>query len=309
MVQSTKSMNKFVTTTTNNPSINLALEEKFFNDKNFDVIVYLWQNKDTIVIGNNQSSFLECNIPSCRRDSVKIVRRMTGGGAVFHDLGNLNFTFIFNLSQHRIEEFLDIIIASLHNLGIDGIQSQRNDLVIDNKKFSGHAYYCEDDRFLFHGTLLINSDLSRLGKYLTPSITKLKNKGINSVRKRVINLSEIVNISIPEVMKEIYSETKKRFPEIHEEAYDNSFHCNLSEKYDDLKLLETQNPDSSLRLDIKTKLGNFSLIITTKENLIDHMEIYSDALVRLDYTGFINKFLNTAYNETLLREEFIKIFG
>jgi len=302
-------MNKFVTTSTNNPSINLALEEAFFKDNTADVIVFLWQNKDTIVIGNNQNSFLECNIEACKKDNVKIVRRMTGGGAVFHDMGNLNFTFIYRPSQHEIGEFLDIIIKSLSDLGISNIESQRNDLVIDGKKFSGHAYYREGDRFLFHGTLLINSNLKNLGKYLTPSIIKLQNKGIDSVRKRVVNLSEFVNVDIASMVEQIRMETKLAFPDIIEETYDSNFTCDLSKKYDDLKLLEAENPDSVLKLDIKTNAGYFSLLISTREDLIQKLEIYSDALAKLNYENFIDKYLNTKYDEILIREDFAKMFN
>lgn len=302
-------MNKFAITKTNNPSVNLALEESFFKDNSTDVVVYLWQNDNTIVIGNNQNSFLECNIPECKKDNVKIVRRMSGGGAVFHDLGNLNFTFIFNNSQHDIGEFLNIITKSLKNLGIDGIESQRNDLIIEGKKFSGHAYYKEDDRFLFHGTLLIDSNLKRLGKYLTPSITKLQNKGINSVRKRVINLSELVEVDIPRVIEEIQSETEKAFPGIEKVVFDDTYSSELSSKYADLKLLESQNPDSTLRMDLQTELGNFSLLINTKEEMIEKLEIFSDALIKPDYTEFINSHVYTKFDEIKVKNDFIKAFS
>ena len=301
-------MNKFVITTTNDPSVNLAIEEKLFKDTSTDVAIYLWQNQNTIVIGNNQSSFLECNIPSCKKDKVKIVRRMSGGGAVFHDLGNLNFTFIFNTSQHKIEEFLELVIQSLASLGISNIKSERNDLLINGQKFSGHAYYRDGDRFLFHGTLLINSDLNRLSKYLRPSVTKLKNKGIDSVRKRVVNLSEIAEVTVDMVKERIRLKTLEIFPNIESVTMDQRCCENLIGKYDDLKLLESQNPDSSLRMDIKTKLGNFSLLIATKENRITKLEIYSDALKKPNYNDFIDSHVGKIFDEVSLRKDFVANF-
>lgn len=189
-------MKLFVLTTTN-PHYNLAVEEYLFRNEKDDVCM-LWQNAHTVVIGKNQNAFAEVDIDALRRDGVHLARRITGGGAVYHDLGNVNFSFI---SANNAETGLDFarftapILKALASLGVRAELSGRNDLLFDGQKFSGNAQYSAEGRTLHHGTLLFDADLSVLARYLRPDEEKLRSKGIRSVRSRVTNLKPHLQIS------------------------------------------------------------------------------------------------------------------
>ena len=181
---------KLYVLTTTNPHYNLAVEEYLFRHEREDVCM-LWQNEPTVVIGKNQNAFAEVDIDALHRDGVYLARRITGGGAVYHDLGNVNFSFI---SANSAETGLDFarftapIVKALAALGLRVELSGRNDLLLDGQKFSGNAQYSAEGRTLHHGTLLFDADLTVLARYLRPDEEKLKSKGIKSVRSRVTNL-------------------------------------------------------------------------------------------------------------------------
>jgi lipoate-protein ligase A len=158
----------------------------------------LWQNEPTVVIGKNQNAFVEVDTDALQRDGVHLARRITGGGAVYHDLGNVNFSFISANSGEtglNFAKFTAPILAALASLGVQAELSGRNDLLLDGQKFSGNAQYSANGRTLHHGTLLFNADLAALGRYLRPDEEKLKSKGISSVRSRVTNLAPHLQIS------------------------------------------------------------------------------------------------------------------
>ncbi|HRO67593.1 MAG TPA: lipoate--protein ligase, partial [Pseudobdellovibrionaceae bacterium] len=179
-----------------NPHLNLGTEEWIFDnlDPNQQVL-FLWRNEETVVIGRNQNPWSECNLVRMKEDKVHLARRKSGGGAVFHDLGNTNFTFLSPKDAYSRDNNVQIILSALKKFGVEGQASGRNDLLIPfhdgPRKFSGSAYREKKDRAFHHGTLLLKADLSRLGNYLTPSPKKLQAKGKESVRARVANLSEI----------------------------------------------------------------------------------------------------------------------
>jgi lipoate-protein ligase A len=179
-----------------NPHLNLATEEWIFHNLDpSSQVLFLWRNEETVVIGRNQNPWSECNLAQMKNDKVHLARRTTGGGAVFHDLGNTNFTFLSPKDGYRRENNIQIIFDALKNFGITGEASGRNDLMVPfhdgPRKFSGSAYREKKDRAFHHGTLLLHADLTRLGNYLTPNPKKLQAKGKESVRARVTNLNEI----------------------------------------------------------------------------------------------------------------------
>ncbi|RCX06724.1 lipoate--protein ligase [Marinomonas foliarum] len=177
----------------NNPHFNLAVEDCIFRAMSADQrVLFLWRNADTVVIGRSQNPWKECNINKMEQDEIHLARRQSGGGAVFHDLGNTNFTFMAGKPEYNKEVSTEIVLQGLKKLGIEGYANGRNDLVVgegeEMRKFSGSAYKETKDRGFHHGTLLLHADLSRLANYLNPDVKKLQSKGITSVRSRVTNL-------------------------------------------------------------------------------------------------------------------------
>ena len=182
---------KIIRTDTTNPYENLALEEYLtMNAKEGELILYLWQNAHTVVIGRNQNPWRECDVEAIKRDGIYLARRLSGGGAVYHDMGNLNFTFIAGDDLFDIEKQTDVILLACRLLGINAVKTGRNDLTVEDKKFSGHAYYSTGGCNYHHGTIMMNVVSDDLSKYLNVPDSKLKSKGVESVRSRVTNLTE-----------------------------------------------------------------------------------------------------------------------
>ena len=185
---------RVIKTDCTNPYINLAAEEYLtMNAEDGEMTLFLWQNAHTVVIGKNQNPWRECNVEAIKRDDIYLARRMSGGGAVYHDLGNLNFTFIARDGLFDIERQTDVILLACRLLGINAVKTGRNDLTVTDRKFSGHAYYSSHGFNYHHGTIMMDVKGDDLSKYLNVSAAKLKSKGVESVRSRVTNLREHVD--------------------------------------------------------------------------------------------------------------------
>lgn len=174
------------------PYYNLACEETLLTQSDEDICM-LWRNDNTIVVGRNQNTYAEINADFVRAHGIRVVRRMSGGGAVYHDLGNINYTFITGGAAGAFSDyatFTQPILAFLGSLGVDARLEGRNDLVIDGRKFSGNAQYLYHDRLLHHGTLLLSTPGDILSGALNASPEKIRSKGIRSVRSRVTNIAQ-----------------------------------------------------------------------------------------------------------------------
>lgn len=176
-----------------NPYFNLALEEMLFRNLPQDtVILYLWQNQNTVVIGKSQNAWKECRVSQLEADGGYLARRTSGGGAVYHDLGNLCYTFLAPESLYSMERQLKVILNAVSALGIPAHFTGRNDICTeDGRKFSGNAFRHTGGKGLMHGTLLLDTDSAKLARYLQVSKAKMEAKGVNSVRSRVVNLIEL----------------------------------------------------------------------------------------------------------------------
>lgn len=176
------------------PYYNLACEEYLLRHRDEDIFM-LWQNEPTVVMGKNQNIYAEVDLDYTEARGIHVVRRITGGGAVYHDSGNVNYTFITSRDRAQVLDFAyftEPIRKALANWGVKAELSGRNDLLVDGLKFSGNAQHATDKRILHHGTLLFDSDLSVLTSALKPAPEKLKSKGIASVRSRVTNLRPLL---------------------------------------------------------------------------------------------------------------------
>ncbi len=182
------------------PCKNLALEEYFFYHKtagypDADMLI-LWQNENSIIIGKHQNTLEEINEEAVEKYGTKVVRRNTGGGAVFHDLGNLNFSFITTENEDMdisYERFLEPVIGALKTLGVPAVKSGRNDITADGKKISGNAQAQHQNRILHHGTLLFCADLAKATELLKVSQDKLSSKGVKSVKSRIGNIIDFLD--------------------------------------------------------------------------------------------------------------------
>ncbi|ADO77280.1 lipoate--protein ligase [Halanaerobium praevalens] len=274
---------KFIASKSYNPWENLALEEYLLNNLNEnEIILYLWQNKDTIVIGRNQNAWQECSVNKLQEKEVKLARRLSGGGAVFHDQGNLNYTILMPKAEYELEKQLQIILAALQNLGFKAKFSGRNDILCQNKKVSGTAYYFGTKAAYIHGTVLVNSDLKKLSSLLTVSAAKIKSKGIDSVKARVINLSQIdqqITVSkIKESIKNSFAAIYQQKKALANVELDYQELEKLTNKYASWDWRFGESPDFDLCLDHRFQWGGVELKLKLASAIITKAVLYSDAM-------------------------------
>ena len=204
---------KYIRLRSNNPYYNLAVEEYIFAHTEDDVFM-LWQNAPTIVVGKNQNVYAEVNVESAKNNGALITRRITGGGAVYHDLGNVNYTFITSDKKAKAldyEYFTRPIIKALATLGLKCELSGRNDLLCEGRKFSGNAQHTANGRILHHGTLLFDTDLEDMSKMLRIDKEKLEYNAVKSHKSRVVNLKELISTKNAEVTVNDFIDAIERF--------------------------------------------------------------------------------------------------
>lgn len=277
---------KLIISTSFDSWYNLALEEHLFrNVEKNQVILFLWQNQNTVVIGRNQNVWKECRCAQLEQDGGKLARRLSGGGAVFHDLGNLNFTFIVDRSHYDLVKQLQVILEGVRKLNIDAEFSGRNDLIAKGRKFSGNAFYFEQERAYHHGTILVNVDMNKLTTYLQVSKEKIASKGVASVQSRVGNLSmfqpDITISSMKEVLIESFQEQYGEVlePTIIVSDSDSSYDLQeLYQKNSSWKWLYGKTPNFDIVLETRFSWGGIELGLTLHNGLVVDAKTYSDAM-------------------------------
>ncbi|HFH7723367.1 TPA: lipoate--protein ligase [Streptococcus agalactiae] len=213
---------KYIVNTSNDPAYNVALEAYAFQKlTDIDEIFILWINEPAIIIGRHQNTIQEINKEFIDKNGIHVVRRLSGGGAVYHDLNNLNYTIISNNTQEAAFDFQTFskpVIDTLAKLGVKAEFTGRNDLEINGQKFAGNAQAYYKGRMMHHGCLLFDVDMSVLGQALKVSKDKIESKGIKSVRARVTNIVDHLSdkITVQEFSDTILAQMKEEYPEMDE---------------------------------------------------------------------------------------------
>ena len=182
---------RFLRNTETNPYYNMAFDEFCLESLKIDEpVFYLWQNKPAVIVGLNQEVNTEVNLEYLKQNDIALARRVSGGGAVYHDWGNLNYTIVGRSEdlERDYPEYAGLMMQALRKLGVSAELSGRNDILVEGKKVSGFAKRVSKNRLMVHGTLMYDVNLDVLTQSLNPPATKLQTKGIASVRSRVTNL-------------------------------------------------------------------------------------------------------------------------
>lgn len=265
------------------PWYNLAVEEMLLHGTRQETtVLYLWQNHNTVVIGRNQNAWKECRWRLLQREGGKLARRLSGGGAVFHDLGNLNFTFITPRRHYDLEKQLQVILQAVAGLGIPAEFSGRNDILADGRKFSGNAFYKDGNMAYHHGTILVAVDFSRLSRYLQVSKEKMATKGIDSVQARVVNLSELKqDLTVDLVREALKSSFRRVYADQGEEVTLEGWVDSLRELYGKYASWEWrfgQTPAFDITFQERFPWGGVELALSLRAGCVQEAWVYSDAM-------------------------------
>jgi len=264
------------------PYKNLATEKYLMDAVQDDCcILYLWQNQSTVVIGRNQNPWAECSCALLEAEGGRLARRLSGGGAVFHDTGNLNFTFLCSTENYDVQKQMQVIQKACELAGITTEVSGRNDILADGRKFSGNAFYNSKGKSYHHGTLLICADMERMQRYLTPSKAKLEAKGVKSVKSRVVNLSELsVGITCKKMtdymvkaFEEVYGISPTQFNNI-----DNEKIAELTARYGSWEYIYGSTIAFTFSCEDRFLWGNIQLQMQIKDGTIKTIKVYTDSM-------------------------------
>lgn len=269
-----------------NPRLNLALEEyalRNFSADNDYLLFYI--NEPSIIIGRNQNTLEEINHEYVDKNNIHVVRRISGGGAVYHDFGNLNFSFITNhdvKSLNNFQKFTAPVIKVLNSLGLNAELKGRNDIQVDEKKISGTAQFSTGKRMVSHGTLLFDTDLGEVVNALNVKMSKIESKGHKSVRSRVANISEFLKekLSIEEfralLLEGLYEESEP-FDSYHLTAEEwKAVHRLKAEKYDTWDWNYGRSPKFNIQRTKRFPIGEIDLRIFVEKGYITEFKIFGD---------------------------------
>lgn len=263
--------------------LNLARDGYFLeNNKKGDVILYFYVNKNAVIIGRNQNAWKECNIANMDADGVQLVRRHSGGGAVFHDNGNLNFSFITDEKHYDLNRQMRVILNAVSKLGLKAELSGRNDITVDGKKFSGNAFSLAKGNRSHHGTILVNADLTKLSNYLCVSKEKMRSKGIDSVRARVCNICELSSGLTVEAMRRLVIESFiEEYGAASEYVFDGTALAEVEERRERLASWEWRfgkTPQFDFETDKRFSFGDTQVYFNLRDGVIRETKVYSDCL-------------------------------
>ena len=297
-----------------NPYFNLAMEEYLL--KNFDEDMFiLWRNENSVIVGKNQNTLSEINLDYIKENSIPVVRRLSGGGAVFHDLGNINFTFITNNNNSfsDFKRFTTPIIELLKTLDINAEFSGRNDLLINGFKFSGNAQYNYKNKVMHHGTLLFSSQISDLSNALKVKPLKFEGKSVKSVKARVTNINEHLKVPMDVLeFKDLVMDYLSRI-NVDNKYYTlsdldiNNINKLVEKKYNTWNWNFGNSPKYSLYNEIKYNGGNVEFNLNVDKGIIRDIKFFGDFFGKRDISYIENLLLNTKHEEESLKTLFNSI--
>jgi lipoate---protein ligase len=268
------------------PRINLAIEE--YALKNLDInetYLLFYINEPSIIIGKNQNTIEEINTEYVEKNGIHVVRRLSGGGAVYHDLGNLNFSFITKddgESFHNFRKFTEPVIAALKKLGVNAELSGRNDIEVDRKKISGNAQFSTKGRMFSHGTLLFDSEIENVVSALKVKKDKIESKGIKSVRSRVANISEFLEEKITieqfrSLLLKFIFDGQEQVPEyvLTEKDWEKIYQLS-KERYQNWEWNYGKSPKFNLQHSKRFPAGSIDVRLEVNKGMIENCKIYGD---------------------------------
>ena len=296
------------------PYINLAIEEyvlQNFGEQDTYLLFYI--NEPSIIIGKNQNSIEEINRKYVDENNIKVVRRLSGGGAVYHDLGNLNFSFITKDdgdSFHNFARFTEPVVRALNKMNVPAELIGRNDLLIDGRKFSGNAQFSTRGRMFSHGTLMLDSEIEHVVEALNVSEEKITSKGIKSIRSRVANISEFLDepISMEEFKETILMyifdvEKVEDVPtyELSEEDWDNIYKLS-EERYQQWDWNYGKSPAYNVQMSHKFPSGLLDVRLDVKKGVIENCMIYGDFFGLGDVHDVENQLIGVRHERAAVEE-------
>lgn len=292
------------------PYFNLATEEFVLKEISDDSFM-LWRNAPSIIVGKHQNTLAEINVEYVKKNNIPVVRRLSGGGAVFHDLGNLNFTFIRTGQSDLLVDFRKFtqpILDVLLKLGIDARFEGRNDLTIQGKKFSGNAEHIWKNRVLHHGTLLFSSHMADLSMALNADPMKFQDKAVKSVRSRVTNISEHLKEPM-DVMKFadlIQDHIISMYPDARPYDLSEQDHQQINEmirsKYGTWEWNFGYSPNYNFKKILRTeKSGTIEFDLDVKNGVILHLKIFGDYFSKFDTEEIEEALMGASHEESAIR--------
>lgn len=267
-----------------NPYRNLAIEQRLLETVEANTVtLYLWQNENTVVIGRNQNAWKECRTDLLEAEGGRLARRLSGGGAVYHDLGNLNFTFLVPTESYDLDRQLNVILSALRHLGMEAERSGRNDVLCQGRKVSGNAFYRQGERSYHHGTLLVRTDVERMQRYLNPSPLKWQGKGVDSVRSRVGNLTEyapdVTILTLKQALLRAFSEEYGMQAErVSFSKEDEAEIQRLTERNGSFSWNYGSRAPCSVSLSGRFLWGSLTVELSLEKGRIERVQVYSDAM-------------------------------
>jgi len=309
---------RIIRTKSLDPWWNLAIEEYLLERvEPGQCILYLWQNENTVVIGRNQNPWRECKAELLEKEGGKLARRLSGGGAVYHDTGNLNFTFIMGKGAYDQDKQTGVILDAVRRLGIFAEKTGRNDITADGRKFSGNAFCFRKNGAYHHGTLLVSTDFKKLSRYLQVSAEKMRSKGIESVQSRVVNLSELKpGLSVTDMADAIIASFREAYGSgacvedcIREGKEGREALEELYCKYSSWSWRYGETPGFDIDIETRFSWGGVQLGFKLEKGVVKEAKAYSDAMDAEFITRLPHLFAGCAFNSGHLSERLREASG